>query len=100
MGAAMMRKIVAMHKLFGTSPGKCSECDHFTVQAWRSRVYFKCEAYSTSCSEASDWRKYYPVCGLFNKPIPTGFVLVLERLKHEPRGMPEQPLEGQIEMEV
>ena len=100
MATALMRKIVAMHKLFGTSPGTCSECDHFTVQAWRSRVYFKCEAYSTSCSEASDWRKYYPACGLYCKPLPTGFTPALERLKHEPRKMPEQPIDGQIEMEV
>ena len=96
----MARKIEAMHDLYGRAPGICGDCDHFSIQCWRSRSYFKCEAYSTSCSEASDWRKHYIACGLLNKPLPDDFQPVLDWLKRQPRLKADEVVPGQMRMEV
>lgn len=63
----MKRKIDAMHKMFGIAANTCEHCKHLITYDWRDRRYFKCEVYGESNSEATDWRKKYIACGLFNK---------------------------------
>lgn len=99
MGKLNGRKIEAMHSMYGTAHGTCGDCDHLSLCGWRSRSYYKCEAYSESRSEASDWRIHYAACGLFNQPLPDGFVRVLERLKRMPRPTESEPeLPGQMDI--
>lgn len=63
-----VRKIDLMHAKFGKTPYKtCEDCCYFRLHIY-NRVYFKCEVYGDSSSEATDWRKGYPACGLYNKP--------------------------------
>lgn len=93
------RKIEAMQSLFGQHTEFCRDCSNFSVQLWRSRKYFKCDAYSHSCSEASDWRASYTACGLFNAELDDDFIPVLERLKRLTRPTdPEPELEGQMDL--
>lgn len=61
-----MKKIDLMHAMFGTAEGKCTECRHFEEHWNRDGKYFKCRIYGVSPSEATDWRKKYPACGLKN----------------------------------
>lgn len=91
------RKIDAMHARFGVTPDKlCKDCNHF--QEWLyDKKYFKCEVYGLSRSEASDWRKKYVACGLFNQPWKYGEIM--RTLKGTPKAEAvEIPLEGQMDL--
>ena len=65
----MIRKIEAMHRIYGTGCGKCKDCPHI-VRKVLDRTYYKCLVYGDSNSEATDWRLKYPACGLIDKPFP------------------------------
>lgn len=54
----MARKIEAMHDLYGRAPGICGDCDHFSIQCWRSRSYFKCEASKPSLMTPKSSRRW------------------------------------------
>jgi hypothetical protein len=88
----MKRKIEAMHKLFGYSNNQCANCNHFLTYGWRGRNYFKCEIYGISNSEATDWRKSYIACGLFNKETPEKNIYKSLQHNHKTEG----PIDGQI----
>ena len=93
------RKIDAMHKEFGVADGKkCGECPWLHLYRGYGKAWWKCSAYGNSNSEATDWRKKWPACGLIDKSI-NGLVPMVKRLKHFPKSEPEQPIEGQIRME-
>ena len=96
------RKIVLMHKLFGTNEDHtCGECSNFVSGKYKSRVLQKCKAYGLTHSEATDWVKRWTACGLFNKPFED--VPVIEVIKRQPAVDFEEPMEGQIsfdELEV
>lgn len=62
-----MKKIDLMHAMFGKAEGQCADCRHFEEHMY-NRTYFKCRVYGVSRSEATDWRKKYPACGLKNIP--------------------------------
>ena len=88
-----VRKIELMHSRFGVDPEhKCSECSNLST--WRyDRVYYKCDCYGASNSEATDWKKSNVACGLFNKEYdgPKGMWFV----KHSPRPVVIEQCEGQ-----
>lgn len=89
-----LRKIDAMHQMFGFGNGLCKDCSHFQTHLACSRKVFKCDVYGETASEASDWRKSYKACGLFNKPWD-GFDII-EILKHSKRAVPKPQMDGQI----
>ena len=101
-----LRKIDAMHNLFGESPGKkCRDCPHLFRRTY-DRTYFKCEVYGASCSAATDWAQSWNACGLIDGDhwrwyqIRQRHSCVVNMLKHEPKGLKlHEECEGQINME-
>lgn len=101
-----LRKIDAMHNLFGESPGKkCRDCPHLFRRTY-DRTYFKCEVYGASCSAATDWAQGWNACGLIDGDhwrwyqIRQRHSCVVNMLKHEPKGLKlHEECEGQIKME-
>lgn len=92
----VLRKIDAMHKLFGVTPGeKCGDCVHL-CSFRQSRSWFKCAIYGNTRSVSSDWVKKWPACGLFNKPAPKGYRQIIRTLTNDPKKI--LPVEGQIDM--
>ena len=91
-----LRKIEAMHAMFGKAAGICKDCKYF-----RGSIggYKKCRIYGISASEATDWANKWPACGLKDSEY-TGSSTVVEILKHAPKDKrPELQCEGQLEME-
>lgn len=98
----MARKIEAMHARFGILPDKrCEDCCHLIKGRYHTMYLRKCEVYGATHSEASDWRKKYVACGLFNKPWNGGEIIrVVQSENAKQRRLDEiVPLKGQIEME-
>lgn len=98
-GNDMNRKIELMHDIFGIDEEhKCGECDNFGEHRY-DKLYYKCAVYGISSSEASDWRKKYTACGMFNKEY-TGRPII--ELRKHAGGMPapEPELDGQVKWEV
>ena len=59
----------------------------------------KCTVYGATHSEASDWRKKYVACGMYNKDWKGPEIIRL--INSGPRERDQiMPLEGQIEMEL
>lgn len=95
----MLRKIDAMHSLFGVASGAtCKICPHLDRQYYHGKHYYKCKAYGNSNSEATDWRLWYPACNLIFVNLKKDHVPVIERLKHGARGCDDKPIPGQITM--
>lgn len=96
----MVRKIEAMHRLFGVEPEhKCGECSNLISERYHDKTYRKCKVYGVTNSEASDWAKKYEACGLFNKESEHHDVI--HAVTYLIRGsgckvVDEQPLDGQI----
>ena len=92
-----MSGIEYMYKLFGKSPDglSCKDCEHFmTIQA--NRRYFKCAVYGNTDSAASDWRKKYIACGLYNKAY--NGTPIIEVKKHDKRPRADIVIDGQISL--
>lgn len=93
----ILRKIDAMHKLFGVTPGKkCGECHHLTTYQQGLRRWFKCDIYGQPSSVATDWRKKWQACGLFDRPAPKGYRKIIKTITRKPSEM--LPIDGQIDM--
>ena len=94
------RKIAAMHLRFGVLPEKrCEDCDHLIKGYYHTKYLRKCEVYGATHSEASDWRKKYIACGLYNQEWKGPEIIRL--INSGPREQDQiMPLEGQIEMEL
>lgn len=93
-----MRKIEAMHSLFGCTEGRsCRECCHLLVGEYHSRTYRKCEVYGVSRSEATDWAQKWPACGQFGKPY-TGPEVMGTLPRGKAARKEEEPLEGQCSL--
>ncbi len=92
----MLRKIQAMHAMFGKSAGICKDCKYF-----RGSVggYKKCRIYGISSSEATDWRMKWPACGLKDKEYK-GDTPIIEILKHSKKERDESQVDGQMELEM
>lgn len=96
----MLRKLELMHALFGECPEhRCGECRNLE-QFMSSRSIFKCRAYGITWSEASDWRKKWTACGLFDTPYDGSPAMETRRLCVLKKHRESQPqIDGQIEME-
>lgn len=95
----ILKKIELMHKLFGSGhpSNKCDTCRHFVSYTANCR-YYKCEVYGNTSSEATDWRKKYPSCALWN--LPYAGMPIIEFKKHMPKPKDEeQQIEGQMSIE-
>ena len=94
----MRRKIDEMHYRFGTLSGKfCEDCSNLIKGRYHGMYLRKCTVYGATHSEASDWRKKYEACGLYNKPWSGNEVI--RTLKHSGKPKPtEEPMEGQMEI--
>lgn len=91
------RKILAMHKHFGTCGVlRCKDCDHL-----KHDVRYKCELYGISRSEATDWRLSFQACGMYNVPqnMET-WTPLLTQINNQYRKFPDPPIEGQIGFEM
>lgn len=102
---AGLRKIDAMHHLFGEIEGKrCADCEHLCKKTY-NKTYYKCECYGESNSEATDWAKSWTACGLIEGDhwqmysIKARDGTVVNMLKHESIKKPLEECEGQIRME-
>ena len=92
----MKRKIDVMHTMFGVLEDKrCEDCSNLHKYYYRGMNLRKCAVYGETHSEASDWRKKYIACGLFNKKWSGRDIIRLKQMgKREADA--EQPIEGQI----
>ena len=93
------RKIDAMHLYFGILPNKrCEDCNNLIQGDYHGIHLRKCTVYGATHSAATDWRKKYIACGLYNKEY-TGRPII-ELLKGASRKVDaEQPIDGQMQME-
>jgi len=90
-----IRKIDLMHKMFGKVPEhKCGECSNLVTHKYQD-TYYKCSHYGKSSSEATDFRKKWTACGLFNKEYSGIPVVRLVR----PEKKAEEQIEGQLTLE-
>ena len=84
-----LEKAQIMYELFGKDEKHvCRDCIHRKTYEY-SKTYAKCEVFSTSHSQQTDWGSLQCACGLFNKPtekrdifIESGFYNSRRR-KHE-----------------
>ncbi len=63
------QRVITMFKRYGRGePGKtCKNCKHFFSYRHGKRVFYKCELFGISRSEATDWRGKYPACGKYEE---------------------------------
>ena len=102
--AKALRKIELMHRQFGVIEGKtCGECSNLTEHRY-DKLYRKCKVYGETSSEASDWAMRWKACGMFGREETRQMVSDGEKSRFfrgiGPEAQPEEPLEGQIEMEA
>lgn len=93
------RRIHAMHKKYGICWGlTCKDCAHLKRYEYHGRVYYKCELYGQSHSEASDWRLSWIACGMNNMPVNMNiWVPLADQINHGKKQ--DKPLDGQMRME-
>lgn len=92
----ILRKIEAMHSMFGTmSDKRCEDCANLIQGDYHGRHYRKCLVYGATHSEATDWRKRYVACGMYNREWAGNPIVDTNRRKDAPT----EPCEGQITME-
>lgn len=91
-----LRKIEAMHTMFGVLPDKrCEDCANLIQGDYHDRHYRKCLIYGATHSEATDWRKKYVACGMYNEDwMGTPIVKTTRQVT-----VTTEPCEGQITME-
>ena len=93
----MTRKIDEMHRRFGALADKrCEDCSNLIKRKYNTVYFRKCTVYGATHSEASDWRKKYVACGMFNQEWRGPEIIRTLRNSGMPK--PEQPLEGQISL--
>ena len=97
-----IRKQQLMYKHFGMCNGHlCGECSNLVEGRYHDKILRKCKVYGLTHSEASDWAKRWQACGMFNKPYTGGPIIELvKRSSNKPPQAPEEPLEGQMTLEV
>lgn len=96
-----LRKIELMYNQFGKTEGHaCRECSNLEKMFVGNRSVTKCKVYGCAQSEASDWAGRYLACGLFNKPWNGKPVMQLVTKARAERTDDNEPLEGQMSLEV
>lgn len=96
------RRIAAMHKRFGTNTALyCKDCSHLICCEYHDRRYYKCKIYGLSHSEASDWRRSWMACGMYNVPQDMGQIVpLMKQINHGPKEKEELPIDGQMRLEI
>lgn len=95
----MMRKIELMHHLFGVLPDcRCEDCNHLIKGLYNTQFLRKCTVYGATHSEASDWRKKWVACGLYNKDWNGGEIIRVSKMFQAMQRKIDEagPLDGQI----
>lgn len=93
------RKIDAMHTRFGMLPDKrCEDCSNLIKGRYHNMFLRKCMVYGATHSEASDWRKKYVACGMFNKAWRGGKIIEVCKRENAKKVNEIFPIEGQIGM--
>ena len=88
------RKIAAMHREYGKDDAhKCADCTNLCVYT-ANKTWYKCAAYGTSSSAATDWTKKWVACGLYGKPLDADHVPLIKRLTSTKQQ--EKPIDGQM----
>ena len=95
----VLKKIDAMHARFGTADGICGDCPHFVEGLYHDKKLFKCEGYGLTHSEATDWRKRWPACGMKDLPLPDE-PPVFDLIKGQRECVPQAQCDGQTEMDI
>lgn len=97
-----VRKLELMHRQFGRCETHvCGECIHLVSERYHDKTYRKCKVYGLTNSEASDWAKRWTACGMFNKAYAGRPIINLVRPEKKNADIAlDEPLEGQMEMEV
>lgn len=94
----MTRKIEEMHRRFGVLQDKrCEDCSNLIKGRYHGMNLRKCTVYGATHSEASDWRKKYIACGLFNTEWHGTEIIRTLKRSGMPK-VPEEPLDGQMDM--
>lgn len=87
-----VRKIDLMHEMFGEISGKkCGECSNLVMHRYEN-TYYKCRCYGLSSSEATDFRKKWTACGLFNKEYNGNPIVKMVTREKKP----DEQIEGQV----
>ena len=96
------KKIDAMHRLFGKSPGfTCRECKNLLHIQANSKLVSKCAIYGDTRSEASDWVQKWCACGKLNEDYRGQPVIkITETWRKRKEKQPDEPLPGQMTLEV
>ena len=95
----MEKKIDAMHKYFGELPDKsCIDCSNLIEGYCGNTFVRKCTVYGATHSIATDWRKKYRACGMFNKEWK-GRPIIRIVNSVERKAIEMAPLDGQMKME-
>ena len=97
-----IRKIHLMHKFFGLCEGHaCRECSNLVEEPYHGKMYRKCKVYGLTNSEASDWAKRWPACGMFNKTYKGRMVIeAVKPVRTNKEEAQRIELEGQMKLEV
>jgi hypothetical protein len=96
----MKRKIDEMHRRFGILNGKmCEDCSNLIKGRYHDMILRKCTVYGATHSEASDWRKKYVACGMYNKDWYGEEIIRTIKRSGMPKP-PEEPIVGQIEFDL
>lgn len=94
----MIRKIDEMHRRFGVLEDKrCEDCSNLVKITYSGLNLRKCMVYGATHSEASDWRKKYVACGMFDKKWNGPDIIRLLNYSGMPN-LPEEPLDGQMDL--
>ena len=90
-----MKPIEIMHQIFGSGhpSDKCGNCKNFTGYT-ANRTWYKCRIYGETRSEASDWRRKWNACAMFN--MPYNGMPIIEVKKHMPKPVMDEQIEGQM----
>lgn len=90
------RKITAMHRKYGKDCAhKCADCPNLWIRV-KNKARYKCAAYGTSGSAATDWNAQWTACGLYGYRIGKGYVPIIKRLKPAKRRKKPMMLMQQI----
>ena len=90
------RKINLMRSFFGASPNVCGGCTNLNRSCVGRRTRYKCRVYGETRSEATDWAKSWPACGMFNREYSGPPMMGASIWRSAPQPEPEEPLDGQM----
>lgn len=99
MKSERLKKIDAMHAQFGVLPDeRCENCSNLIKGYCGNTFVRKCVVYGATHSEASDWRKKYVACGMFNKEWNGRRIMDLCR--GQPTKETNEPIDGQVSLDI